>query len=105
MDALLLIARLGLAAMLAIAAFGKVADIRHGGATLQALGVPRAASMSIAIALPVVELTIAATLLISPLAPWGALAAAGLFALFTVVIAWNLVRGRTPDCNCFGALH
>ena len=28
-----------------------------------------------------------------------------LLAVFSVAIGWNLGRGRTPDCHCFGQLH
>src|SRR6185436_11798175 len=28
-----------------------------------------------------------------------------LLTLFTLAIAFNLMRGRAPDCRCFGQLH
>lgn len=50
------------------------------------------------------ELGIAAALVIEPTARWGALAAAISLSAFAAV-AWIAVAlGRTPECNCFGAL-
>jgi peroxiredoxin len=36
---------------------------------------------------------------------WGALGGLVLLLLFVVGIGFNLARGRTPDCHCFGQLH
>jgi peroxiredoxin len=36
---------------------------------------------------------------------WGALGALALLLLFVAGIGYNLARGRTPDCHCFGQLH
>lgn len=33
------------------------------------------------------------------------MAAAGLFAVFAIVVAATLARGHRPDCGCFGRLH
>lgn len=55
----------------------------------------------IAAALPFGELAVAAGLLIPGLAPYAALAAAGLLAVFGVAIGINVLRGRTAiDCGC-----
>lgn len=55
--------------------------------------------------LPLAELAVAATLLPSSTAWWGALGALALLSLFLVGITYNLARGRKPDCHCFGQLH
>jgi methylamine dehydrogenase accessory protein MauD len=36
---------------------------------------------------------------------WGALGALVLLLLFVAGIGFNLARGRTPECHCFGQLH
>ena len=35
----------------------------------------------------------------------GAWAANGLLLFFIIIILFNLAKGRTPDCHCFGQLH
>ena len=51
------------------------------------------------------ELGIAAALVPVATGRAAAVAAAGLFCGFAVVIAVTLLRGRRPDCGCFGRLH
>jgi peroxiredoxin len=59
----------------------------------------------LSVALPAAELAVAVALLPTSTAWFGALAAAGLLAAFTGAVAYQLARGRHPDCNCFGRLH
>ena len=54
--------------------------------------------------LPLAELAIAAGLLPVASAWYGALGALSLLLLFISGISLNLLRGRTPDCHCFGQL-
>jgi peroxiredoxin len=56
-------------------------------------------------ALPAVEIAVAALLLPATTALVGAIAAAALLAVFSVAIAVGLARGNAPDCHCFGQLH
>src|SRR5205823_3383156 len=55
--------------------------------------------------LPLAELAVAMALLLPATAWWGALGAFALLLLFVGGIGYNLARGRTPDCHCFGQLH
>ena len=98
-----LIARSFLAAVFALAAVAKTAS--PGAAALSSFGVPRRLVRPLSIALPAVELAIAAALLPAGTARYGALAAAGILAAFAGAVAYQLARGRRPDCNCFGRLH
>ena len=50
------------------------------------------------------ELGIALALVVPPSRIAGALAALVLLAITTTAVTVSLVRGRRPDCNCFGAL-
>jgi release factor glutamine methyltransferase len=59
----------------------------------------------VALALPLAELAIAMSLVISPSAWWAAIAAFALLAIFVAAMLVSLARGRAPDCHCFGQLH
>src|SRR5262249_34428549 len=59
----------------------------------------------LALALPAAELATAVLLLPASTATAGCVAALLLLALFSVVVAVSLARGRAPHCHCFGPLH
>jgi peroxiredoxin/uncharacterized membrane protein YphA (DoxX/SURF4 family) len=104
MDAALLIARLVLAAVFVTAGIAKAADRQGTVAAVTAFGVPAALAMPVAILLPIAELAVAVALVVTGWAPWGAIGALALLAAFSAGIAFNLVRGRRPECHCFGQL-
>jgi peroxiredoxin len=98
------IVRLLLATVFATAAAAKTAS--HGTATaLPGFGIPPWLVRPVAIGLPAAELAVTVSLLPASTAWYGALAAVGLLAAFTGAVAYQLARGRRPDCNCFGRLQ
>ncbi|HEU4700052.1 MAG TPA: MauE/DoxX family redox-associated membrane protein [Gemmatimonadales bacterium] len=99
-----LIARVLLAATFAVAGGAKLRDRAGFRAALAGFGVPARLLAPLAAVLPVVELAAALLLLLPATARAGALAGAALLLGFTGAIAWNLARGRRPDCRCFGQL-
>src|SRR3954452_24279215 len=105
MAAALLIARLVLGAVFALAGVAKLADLEGSRRAIIDFGVPSAIAALLGLVLPLAELTVAATLLPASTAWWGALGALALLSVFVVGIAINLARGRKPDCHCFGQLH
>lgn len=105
MAAGLLAARLGLAAVLAVAAAAKLADLRGSREALLGFGVPKRLVASFAVVLPLAELAAAGALLPGASARVGAVATLALFVAFAAAIGVQLARGRTPDCHCFGRLH
>jgi uncharacterized membrane protein len=65
---------------------------------------PDALVRPVACVLPVIELAVAAALILPASRFYGACAAAALLALFTVAVAINLVRGRREiDCGSFSS--
>ncbi len=100
---LLLIVRLVLAAVFAVAALGKLADREGLRVAVRDFGLPGALSAPVALALPLLELAIAGGLVVVDTAAWSAAAAAALLAAFCVGIARLLMRGEAPDCHCFGS--
>ena len=100
-----LVSRLILASVFAVAGLAKLRDRPGSVAALEDFGVRSRIANKGAIALPLVELTIALGLLVPATAWAAALAAAGLLAAFIAAIGFNLSRGERPECHCFGQLH
>jgi uncharacterized membrane protein YphA (DoxX/SURF4 family)/thiol-disulfide isomerase/thioredoxin len=95
--------RVALATVFAYAAWQKWRDRAATSEAVTAFGVPRRFTASVVLGLPAVELLIAALLLIDPVAMLGGAAAAAVLAIFTAATIRLLLRGETPNCNCFGA--
>jgi peroxiredoxin/uncharacterized membrane protein YphA (DoxX/SURF4 family) len=105
MDTLLLVARLLVAAVFVVAGMAKLVDRTGSRQALIDFGVPTAVAAVLGIALPLAELAVAIALLPATTAWSGALGALVLLLIFVAGISYNLARGRTPDCHCFGQLH
>jgi len=101
----LLVGRLVLAAVLATAGLAKLADRAGSRRAAVDFGVPERLAAPVALLVPLAELVAAAALLPATTAGWGALVALLLLTAFVAAIGVNLLRGRKPDCHCFGQLH
>jgi peroxiredoxin len=105
MGVLLLGIRLLLAAVFGVAAIGKLAGVSATRKSLVDFGLPTSLTKPVGVLLPLAELTVAVALVPIFTAWSGAVGALALLLIFSVAIIFNLARGRTPDCNCFGQLH
>jgi uncharacterized membrane protein YphA (DoxX/SURF4 family) len=105
MTAFVLIARLLLAGVFAVAGLAKLADRSGSRQAVTGFGLPSSLAGSLSILLPLAELAVAAALIPTSTALWGAIGALALLLVFLVGIGINLARGRKPDCHCFGQLH
>ena len=105
MTALTLFASLVLAAVFAVAAVTKLTDRSGTREAVVAFGAPEWSAGTLALLLPLAELTVAGLLLFPETAAYGAIGALVLLAIFSVAIGVSLARGRAPDCHCFGQLH
>ncbi len=105
MDPGFLVARVLLAAVLGTAAVAKLVDLAGSRRALAGFGVPGALVRPLAVLLPLLEVVIAAALLPASTWRWGAVASCVLLVGFNAAIVANLVRGRAPECHCFGRLH
>ncbi len=105
MHIILLFARLSLAVVFAVAGIAKLVDQSGSRRSVTEFGVPSVLAGPLAVFLPLAELAVAAALIPSTTAWWGAVGAIGLLLLFVVGIGANLARGRRPECHCFGQLH
>src|SRR5947209_18100826 len=101
----LLVARLFLALAFAIAGAAKLADLPGSRRALEEFGLPRVFAFPLGTLLPIVEIAIAAVLIPTATAWWGALAALAVLVIFTAGIAVTLFSGLRPDCHCFGQLY
>jgi peroxiredoxin/uncharacterized membrane protein YphA (DoxX/SURF4 family) len=104
MDALLLAARLILAAVFVVSGISKLFDLSGSQAAMRSFGVPERFTRAGGVALPIAELVIAVLLIPATTARWGALLALILLVVFVVGISYSLSRGRKFDCHCFGQL-
>lgn len=102
---ILLLARLLLAAIFAVAGAAKLLDLAATRRTLAEFGMPERVTPAAAVALPLVELATAALLIPAATGTAGALLGLALLLVFVAVVARSLRRGETPDCNCFGGVH
>jgi uncharacterized membrane protein YphA (DoxX/SURF4 family)/thiol-disulfide isomerase/thioredoxin len=101
----LLIGRLLLAAVFLLAGVAKYADPKGTSKAFTEFGLPRALAAFVAMVLPFVEAGVAIALVPVASAWYGACGALALLGIFIVGIVFVMVRGRKPDCRCFGQLH
>jgi hypothetical protein len=64
--------------------------------------VPRLLAAPLGVLVPLAELAVAVALLPAATARWAAVGALVLLTVFTMGVVNALLRGREPDCHCFG---
>jgi peroxiredoxin len=104
MNGALTAARLGLAVVFLVAGLSKLSDPSGARRAVREFGVSEQLLTGVAWGLPLVELGVAAALVPTGSARWGAVAALALLLAFSLGIAVNLRRGNAPECHCFGQL-
>jgi len=105
MDAALLLLRLVLVGVFGVAGVTKLADLAGSRTAMRSFGLPEPLVAPAGIALPLAELAFAVLLLPRATAWWGALGGLVLLLAFIAGIGYNLWKGRTPDCHCFGQIY
>jgi len=105
MNTVLLIARLVLTVVFAVAGISKLTDREGSRQAMSDFGLPAALAAPFGLLLPLAELAVAVALVPAATAWWGAVGALALLLLFVAGIGVNLARGRKPECHCFGQLH
>ena len=101
----LLFSRLLLAVLFLVAGATKFVDPMGTLTALREFGLPKALARPVVVLLPLLEVVVALALIPANLAWYGAWGAIGLLAIFMLAIAVAMIRGRRPDCHCFGQLH
>lgn len=100
-----MIARLFLAAILVVAGVAKAADPAGARRALIGFGITEKLARTLGWCLPFAEIGVALALIALNTAWFGAIGALALMLMFAGAIGVSLLRGRTPECNCFGQLH
>ena len=93
--------RVAVAAVFAVAGLAKLRDPASSRAAIGASGVPRRVRGVVEHTLPLVELAVAASLLLSDARP-ARLAAVALITVLNVGVGVAVLRGTTDRCGCFG---
>jgi uncharacterized membrane protein YphA (DoxX/SURF4 family)/peroxiredoxin len=101
----LLACRLLLATVFLLAGGAKLVDPAGSRKALRDFGLPLAIARPLVVLLPLLELAVAAALIAVSLEWYGACGALGLLSFFLIAVGIAMLRGRKPDCHCFGQLH
>jgi peroxiredoxin/uncharacterized membrane protein YphA (DoxX/SURF4 family) len=105
MEAVLLIIRLLLFAILAIAGVGKLLDREGSEKAVKAFGTPDSLVKTFAFLLPIGELIFGFCLLFVSFSWIGAAGALLLLVTFIGGMLIQMIKGEAPDCHCFGQIH
>ncbi len=105
MDVALLVARIALALVFAVAGLAKLADRAESQKAIVDFGLPAALAGPLGVFLPLAELAVAVALIPTSTAWWGAVGGLALLLLFIAGIGVNLAQGRKPNCHCFGQIY
>ncbi len=105
MEIILLLVRLILFAVFALAGIGKLFDLKGSEKAVKDFGTPDEYAKFFAIGLPFAELVFAVCLLFVETSWTGAIGALLLLLTFIGGMIWQLAQGNAPECHCFGAIH
>lgn len=105
METVLLLIRIFLFGVFALAGIGKLMDPAGSRKAVTEFGVPSSFVPFAALALPIVELLIAALFLFNATSWFAAIVGLLLLLIFIGGMIHMLARGKAPDCHCFGQIH
>jgi peroxiredoxin len=105
MDIILLLVRIVLFGIFFLAALGKFFDLTGAEKAMKEFGVPERFAGPFAAALALAEATVALLFLFVTTSWFGAIGGLALLFGFIVGMIWQMAKGKTPDCHCFGQVH
>ncbi len=105
MDVILLLIRIFLFVIFAVAAVGKLLDLEGAAKSVKDFGTPPDLAKTFAILIPFAELVFAVCLLFIGYSWVGAIGVFLLLVVFSGGIIAQMAQGNAPDCHCFGAIH
>ncbi len=105
MEIILLLIRVFLFGVFALAGLGKLLDLNGSEKAVRDFGIPEPAVKPAAVGLPMLELLIAVMFLSTALSWAGAILAVLLLLAFIGGMIYQMALGNAPDCHCFGQIH
>src|SRR3954453_18999961 len=105
MDILLLLLRFGLAGVMGLAGVAKLADPAGSQRAFEGFGVRGSLAKIGPVVLSLFELALAAMLIFTQTSWYGAIGALVLLVLFIAQMAYQVAKGNSPDCHCFGQVY
>lgn len=105
MENLLFILRILLVAIFGVAGLAKLYDLNGSKKAVEGFGVPEGLAKPLGVLLPILEISIAISLLFVQISWFGAIGAAGLLGIFIAGMTYQWSKGNAPDCHCFGQVH
>jgi peroxiredoxin/uncharacterized membrane protein YphA (DoxX/SURF4 family) len=104
MEIVLLLVRLFLFAVFAVAGIAKLLDSRGSVRSAEDFGVPESLSKAFSIVLPIVEIVVAIGFLFSDFSWYSAILALLMMSVFIGGMVYQIWQGNAPNCHCFGQL-
>jgi len=105
MEIFLLLIRLCLVAIFALAGIGKLLDLDGSEKAIKDFGVPDILAKPFSVLLPFAEILIAVLLLFVQTSWLGAIGGFLLLLTFIGGMLFQMAKGNAPDCHCFGQIH
>lgn len=105
MEIVLLIIRLILFGVFAVAGISKLLDPEGAKKAMREFGMPEEFAPFFAVALPFAEIVFGVCFLFPKMSWVGAIGALILLLTFIGGMVWQISQGRAPDCHCFGQIH
>ncbi|MCC6329689.1 MAG: redoxin domain-containing protein [Acidobacteria bacterium] len=105
METVLLIIRLILFGVFAVAGISKILDPDGAKKAMRDFGMPDEFTGFFAVGLPFAEIVFAVCFLFVSMSWVGAAGALLLLTTFIGGMIWQMAQGNAPDCHCFGQIH
>lgn len=105
MDVILLLIRLFLFGVFALAGITKLLDREGSEKAVRDFGVPEDLAKPVASALPFAEIAIGLLLLFIGTSWLASIAGLLLLLVFIAGMIYQMAKGNAPDCHCFGQIH
>jgi peroxiredoxin len=105
MEIILLLIRLFLVGIFALAGIGKLLDLPGSEKAVKDFGMPEDLAKPFSVVLPIAEIFIAVLLLFVQSSWLGAIGGFLLLLIFIGGMLVQMAKGNAPDCHCFGQIH
>jgi thiol-disulfide isomerase/thioredoxin/uncharacterized membrane protein YphA (DoxX/SURF4 family) len=105
MEIVLLIIRLVLFGVFALAGIGKLLDLGGSEKAVRAFGMNDPFAKPFAVLIPIADVIFACSFLFVGMSWVGAIGGLILLVSFIGGMIWQMRQGNAPDCHCFGQIH